>query len=555
MGLLHLSVGLALVGHLSAVLASVGNPAVSKTPPMGFNNWARFECALNQSLFTKTADAMVSRGLLAAGYNRVNIDDCWPEHSRAPNGSLVWNSTLFPNGMIWLGDYLHKKGFKFGIYEDAGTSTCGGYPGSKGHEEIDAKTFASWGVDYLKLDGCNVLNSSDSRSPEQQFKALYSKWHTVLSKLAHPLVFSESAPAYFSPDFQSPVDSNNSDWYTVMGWSRQYGELARHSDDIKVYGTDGVWEPGGHWDSIIRNYEFNTLLARYQACGFHNDPDFLIAGYPDLTLDEMKSHFALWSSFSAPLIISAWIPELKDDVIDYLTNKDIIAVDQDALCLQATLVSRDGWFDVLSKNLSNGDRLLTVFNRGDHKNSTSVSLLRAGLDNKTKYTVKDLWTGAKSTVIGSISIKNAAAHSTSIFRISPSGSDAPALSVTPTGLIFNTFSGLCLTATYKSVSFRDCTGGDSQVWQVTSSGPISPLSDLDSCLTADSSSVSLVACGKGMAKQLWQYGVSGNLVATSSKLCLTQQNSGKAIMKKCGHETDEQVHALPSGVDLLEDAY
>ncbi|KNG86756.1 putative alpha-galactosidase [Aspergillus nomiae NRRL 13137] len=124
------------------VVASIENPSLLPTPPMGFNNWARFMCDLNETLFVDTADAMASTGLLEAGYNRINLDDCWMNYDRADNGSLEWNITKFPRGLPWLGQYVKSKGFNFGIYEDSGNLTCGGYPGSEGYEEIDAETFA-----------------------------------------------------------------------------------------------------------------------------------------------------------------------------------------------------------------------------------------------------------------------------------------------------------------------------------------------------------------------------------------------------------------------------
>ena len=224
------------------VHASIENPSILPTPPMGFNNWARFECGLNQSLFVETADAMAQNGLLAAGmmgmmsddkvfannqrllgYNRINLDDCWMQTARAENGSLVWNTTLFPNGLIWLGEYVKSKGFHFGIYEDSGNATCGGYPGTLGHEELDAKTFESWGIDYLKLDGCNVFPST-----EQRYQELYSKWHQILTSLEHPLIFSESAPAYFSGT------NNDTDWYEVMDWVPLYVSILQR----KMYSDD-----------------------------------------------------------------------------------------------------------------------------------------------------------------------------------------------------------------------------------------------------------------------------------------------------------------------------
>jgi alpha-galactosidase len=185
-------------------------------------------CALNESLFVETADAMVDKGLLAAGYDRINLDDCWLQHERADNGSLQWNTTLFPKGLIWLGEYVKSKGFFYGIYEDAGNATCGGYPGTRGHEELDAKTFESWGFNYLKLDGMETLHSASQTSAnsfarlsvgcnmfpptEQTYQDVYGHWHEILTSLEHPLVFSESAPAYFS------ATNNNTDWYEVMDW-------------------------------------------------------------------------------------------------------------------------------------------------------------------------------------------------------------------------------------------------------------------------------------------------------------------------------------------------
>ncbi|KAL1969676.1 hypothetical protein VTN77DRAFT_8229 [Rasamsonia byssochlamydoides] len=527
----------ALSSLLTTCEASIEDPSVQPTPPMGFNNWARFECALNESLFTETADAMVSTGLRAAGYDRLNLDDCWMSYSRAENGSLQWNETKFPHGLPWLAEYVKARGFHLGIYEDAGNATCGGYPGSYGHEQLDAETFASWGIDYLKLDGCNV-----SPDTEQEYQARYLLWHQIFSKMSQPLVFSESAPAYFA-------DSDNlTDWYTVMDWVPVYGELARHSTDILVYVGEG-----SAWDSIMVNYNYNTLLARYQAPGYHNDPDFLIPDHPGLSLDEKRSHFALWASFSSPLIISAYIPALPDEVISYLKNSDLIAVDQDSLAQQATLVSRDDTFDVLTRSLANGDRLLTVLNRGNDTASTSISVTRLGLATGCSYMAKDLWDGTWTTIDGKIEIKDLASHATAVYRISL---PQRCSSVIPTGMIFNTASKNCLAASSSSsskqeVGFAECNGDDTQVWQVRSSGTISPLSDQSTCLTVEGDSVSLSPCsGNSNARnfnQLWTYAVTGNLKNVASGACLTEGSQSSGV---CGFEKDSQVWALPSGVEV-----
>jgi alpha-galactosidase len=523
---------------------------------MGFNNWARFQCNLNETLFVKTADAMAEKGLLAAGYNNINLDDCWHvKTGRNANRELEWNSTLFPHGIHWLGDYLHDRGFNLGIYTNAGNMTCGLYPGSQDYEEIDAKTFERWGVDYVKVDGCH-MDLQHNRTLYEEFEYRYKLWHDILTtKLKKPLVFSQSAPAYFSPNFH--LDQNNTDWYRTMEYIRTTGELARHSDDIKVYGNNptNTFEPGGHWESMMNNYIMEVRLSRYQSCGFFNDPDFLIVDWPDLGLDEKKTHFALWSSFSAPLILSAWIPDLTKEEVAYLTNKDIIAVDQDALCEQATLVSQneDGAIDVLTKNLANGDRLLTILNHDNRTHTATVSLERLGVDPEQSYRAKDLWTGKTSTVREELRVK-LAKHQTAIYRVS--GSPKKALTVTPTGQIFNTFSLNCLTASASShhgssdVQFAACEGEDEQVWQVSSQGLVSSLAHGKTCLAVDGSGVRLELCDAKQNAQKWSYGIGGNLVSKTRGLCLTESSRGSVGVKKCGIALDSQVVALPGGVKL-----
>ncbi|GES57890.1 alpha-galactosidase agla [Aspergillus terreus] len=454
--------------------ASFQNPNLLPTPPMGFNNWARFMCDLNETLFVETADAMATNGLLAAGYNWLNLDDCWMTHQRAPNNSLMWNTTKFPRGLPWLGSYVKAKGFRFGIYEDAGNLTCGGYPGSLGHEELDARTFADWGVEYLKLDGCNVFPEG-GRTSQQQYEHLYGLWHRVLSDMPHPLVFSESAPAYFANE------KNLSDWYTVMDWVPRYGELARHSTDILVYVGEG-----SAWDSIMVNYRYNTLVARYQRPGYYNDPDFLIPDHPGLTMDEKKSHFGLWASFAAPLIISAYIPGLSEEDIGYLTNRDLIAVDQDPLVQQATLASRDDEVDVLTRSLADGSRLVSVLNRGNSSVQRVIPLQWLGLNQGQQYQARNLWDGTEEHIRKDLTV-TVRSHATEIFKFTGSNGRLDAVS---TGIVFNTASGNCLTGDAAGVGFAPCTGGEKQIWQVRGS-ELRPLSLLGECLTADGTRLSL----------------------------------------------------------------
>ncbi|OKL55662.1 Alpha-galactosidase A [Talaromyces atroroseus] len=535
---------------ISGCSASIENPGLLPTPPMGFNDWARFQCVINETIFTETADAMVSTGLLAAGYNRINIDDCWQEDTRTEQNTLMWNTTIFPNGLPWLASYLKERGFHFGIYEDAGNVTCGGYPGSYGYEAIDAETFASWGIDYLKVDGCNV-----SPATEAEYHSIYLAWHEAFTNMSDPLIFSQSAPAYFSKWITG--SDNLTDWYTTMDYVPYTGELARHSSDIMVYALnetswDGVTSP---WGSVMQNYGYEIKLARYQVPGYFNDPDFLIADHPALSLDEKRSQFALWASFSAPLIISAWIPELPEDVLSYLKNADLIAVDQDKLAQQATLVSRDDTFDVLTKSLDNGDRLVTVLNTGNYTASTNISVSRIGLVEeilgiKVEYTAKDLWTGKNIVFKDELEITDLPMHATAVYRISLSAILADL--VKPTGLIWNDASSNCLTAgSDGQIAFDAFSGTDEQVWQIEPLvGTVSPLSDTSLCLTATNHQAILEPCAVvpiNLAQQ-WDYSVSGYLMNRLTKQCVTE--STQSSLGTCQDEIDSQVWALPVGVKV-----
>ncbi|GAB5592255.1 hypothetical protein Unana1_07155 [Umbelopsis nana] len=416
---------------------------------------------------------------------------------------------------------------EFAMYSDAGTLTCGGYPGSYGHEEIDAKTFASWGVDYLKLDGCNV-DSVSGQSDEETYRQIYAKWHTLLPQLN--IVFSESAPAYF-------VDNKNlTDWYKVMSWVPLYGQLARHSYDIATYGTSGHV-----WSSVMTNYGYNLRLARVQKKGFYNDPDFIIAGDPRLTMDEQRSHFALWASFSAPLILSSHIPDLTEEHIAYLTNKDLIALDQDALVRQATLVSQDATFDVLAKTLANGDRALTILNKGNSTASLTVTLDKLGfhVGRHCQYQVKDLWTGNTTVQTGQITASNIPSHGTAVYRITPR---AQCKAFLPAGQIFNAFSLNCIGAG-SSVTSGKCSASNNQFWSISTHGSISAPFAGNGCLSVKGSAVIVEKCRKA-PQQVWTHGVAGYLVNKATAQCLTETGSGLSIAK-CGDELDSQVFEIP----------
>lgn len=532
----------------AAVTAGFDPPGVlSPLPPMGFNNWARYMGGLNESLFVNTAEAMVSKGLLAAGYNRLNLDDEWSLMSRAANGSMQWDPAKFPKGLPWLTDFIKSQGFIPGIYTDAGNLSCAGYPGAYGYEQLDAETFVDWGFEYLKLDGCNMPDGAT----EAVYRAVYGTWHEVLASMwPNQLVFSESAPAYFAEA------DNLTDWYTVMTWVPQYGQLARHSRDTLVWNSTNYWPDITGWDSVLFNYGQEVRLARFQRPGYVNDPDFLNVDHFDYTLDEKRSHFALWCSLSAPLILSTDVLNITDDEVAYLTNRDLIAVDQDPLVQQATLVSQDGTWDVLTKSLYNGDRLVTVLNRGNVTADIDVSWARIGvysdeLPTPSAITVQDLWTGDTTTVCSDeqgITAKGIPSHGTGVYRLS-NPTPGEAIRTSPTGMIFNTYSLHCLTDSLNgTLTWVNCTAADTQVWRIKPDGVVSSLANLSGCLTVDSTGkVTSAGCGTG-DQYRWDYFISGNLIQASSGLCLTEAEDSSATAASCGYLTNEQVVALPVGV-------
>lgn len=550
---------LAMAQLLLASPAAAGfNPpgVLSPLPPMGFNNWARYMEGLNESLFVETAEAMVNRGLLTAGYNRLNLDDAWSLKERLPNGSMAVDAAKFPRGLPWLTDFMKSKGFIPGIYTDAGLKSCAGYPGAYGYEEIDAHDFVNWGFEYLKLDGCNMPDTT-----EATYKRVYGKWHDILSSMwPNQMIFSESAPAYFAEA------SNLTSWYAVMEWVPQYGQLARHSRDTLVWNSTNYWPDITGWDSVMFNYGQEVRLARFQRPGYFNDPDFLNVDHFDYTLTEKKSHFSLWCSLSAPLILSTDLLNITDAEVEYLTNRDLIAVDQDPLVQQATLVSQDGTWDVLTKSLYNGDRLLTVLNRGNASADIEVSWARIGifpdeLPTPSSINVKDLWTNQTTSVslgAGGVQASAVPSHGTAVFRLSnPSAGNG--IRTIPTGLIFNTYSLHCLTDSSSGpVTWANCSGTDAQAWRVKPDGHISSLLSPKKCLTVGTkgqlaSQESGCAVGK---ENRWDYIVSGNLINGASGLCLTEDQAvavggnTTATVASCGYLTNEQVVALPGGVAL-----
>jgi len=300
---------------LLAIVVAVNSldNGLAKTPPMGWLQWERYRCIIDcdtypkqcvsDGLFRRTADIMEADGYLKAGYNYVNIDDCWPEHARTEDGTLVADKKRFPNGIKELADYVHGKGLKLGIYTDFGTLTCGGYPGSIFHMQKDANTFADWGIDMLKVDGCYSCNNL--------FHDGYETFGFWLNQTQRPILYSCSWPAYIPKD-------------------KPYKEIAKYCNIWRNYGD--IQDSWGSVMSIINyNGDHQDEIIPYVSNGAYNDIDMLLIGDYSLSEDQSKTQFAMWSILAAPLFMSADLSSMKDWQKDILLNTEVIAVNQDPM--------------------------------------------------------------------------------------------------------------------------------------------------------------------------------------------------------------------------------
>ncbi len=397
-------------------LALAAPPARSENglalrPPMGFNDWAHYECHISQRLFVETARALVRTGLARLGYRYVNIDDCWMARHRNAQGQLVARRKLFPRGLKWLGHFLHAHGLKFGIYEDAGYKTCQGRPGMYGHIREDVRTFAAWGVDYLKLDYCNP---PANRYPGLDFSRVAHRVYAAVSRaLRHSgraIVFSCSPPAY--------VYGHPRAYAEVMSWIGSVCNLWRTDDD--VYDA---------WKSILANYQGNVELLRYAHPGAWNDPDMLEVGNRGLTLREQRTQFSLWAEMAAPLLISTDVARLSPAALAILSNRAVIAVDQDPLGIQARRVRREGSIDILSRPLVGGAHAVLFFNRGPRAARATVRLTTLGI-RRSPVLLRNLWSGRTAVVRGRITVR-VASHGVAMFRIRAVGGSHPAMRPAP----------------------------------------------------------------------------------------------------------------------------
>jgi alpha-galactosidase len=366
------SLSAALLALVSSALFGQ-NPAPSAnlalTPPMGWNSWNKFGCNVSDEMIRGMADSLVKSGMKDAGYQYLVIDDCW-QVDRDKDGNIVADPQRFPQGIKALADYVHSLGLKFGIYSDAGSKTCAGRPGGLGHEYQDALKYAAWGVDYLKYDWCHTTT--------QDAKASYANIRNALDTAGRPIVLSIC------------------EWGTHLPWlwgAEVGGNLWRTTGDIsdkwqsKKKWPDGTCCELGMADIV----DLQVGLYSFAGPGHWNDPDMLEVGNGGMTTTEYRSHFSLWAILAAPLMAGNDLRDMKPEIQAILTNKEVIAVNQDPLGRQARRVRKDGDLEVWAKPLKDGNRAVVLFNRSSSEQSLSVTWEEIGYPDHLSAAVRDLW--------------------------------------------------------------------------------------------------------------------------------------------------------------------
>ena len=335
------------------VAQSAAESSLAKTPPMGWNSWNKFACNVSEQLIRETADAMVSSGMQAAGYQYVNIDDCW-QVSRDAQGTIVADPVRFPSGIKALADYVHSKGLKLGVYTDAGTFTCQKRPGSLGHEVQDAKTYATWGVDYVKVDWCHA----EGLDPKVQ----YAKFRDALAQAGRPIVFS-----ICNWGVQAP-------WT----WGPATGNLWRTTGDIK-----------DTWDRMSVIGFSQNGLEKFAGPGHWNDPDMLEVGNGGMKPDEYRLHMTLWALLAAPLLAGNDLRNMTPETKEMLTNREVIAIDQDAKAVQGRRIWDEGPLEIWEKPLADGSHGVGLFNRGESELAITLDFKLLGVNGPAN--LRDLW--------------------------------------------------------------------------------------------------------------------------------------------------------------------
>lgn len=372
--------------------------SLAPTPPMGWNSWNKFGCNVSETLLKEMADAMCTSGMKDAGYEYIVIDDCW-QIGRDEEGNIQVDPKRFPSGMKSLADYIHSKGLKLGVYSCAGSYTCQGRPGSRGYQFQDARQYAKWGVDYLKYDWCS--------SEGQNAEAAYRTMSDALKQSGRPIVFSICEWG------------ENQPWK----WGKGIGHLWRVTPDIRdCYQCKFDWGGVG----VLEIIDIMADLYPYAGPGHWNDAEMLEIGNGGMTKDEYITHFSMWTMLAAPLMAGNDLRSMNQETKEILTNKEVIAVNQDSLGNQARRFMDMGDHEIWAKELSNGETAICFLNRGesswklnyDWKKNTIYYMQSINM-NKKEYSIRDLWQHKSIGTTQTKLIMELPAHGSLLVRLTP----------------------------------------------------------------------------------------------------------------------------------------
>ena len=379
---------------------------LAPTPPMGWNSWNIFAKDIDEAKIKAAADAMVSSGMRDAGYQYLVLDDAWMAPERDDKGALQADPVKFPKGMKDIGDYIHSKGLKFGIYEDRAYRTCQSLPGSFGHEQIDMATFAAWGVDYIKMDSCSAEGNGRLSSED------YAIFRHYIEESGRPMVLSIS-------------DFGNAAW--VWG-GKETSQLWRTGWDIRSW-MDSVYNCADCSGGSHRSHPAFNGLWQFAGPGYWNDPDMLQVGNIKIENEKVresanKAHFGLWCILAAPLMAGNDMPKMTDTVRDILTAPEVIAVNQDERGVQGYKVFIDDKLEVYNKPLADGTTAVLLLNKGRKKADITVTWEMIGLSRKQP--VRDLWERKDlGTFKDSFTAKELGEHGSMMLKIGKKGKPLP----------------------------------------------------------------------------------------------------------------------------------
>ncbi|GIE99200.1 glycoside hydrolase family 27 protein [Paractinoplanes rishiriensis] len=529
-GLSLVLVGAFLV-PVSPASAAPGSPAVR--PPLGWNSWNTFGCDISEAKIRAAADAMVNSGMRAAGYQYVVVDDCWQATTRDSAGNLRSDPARFPSGMKALGDYIHGKGLKFGIYQAPREETCaqyfnaiGGATGALGREQQDANTFAAWGVDFLKYDWCSPWGTLTDQI------AGFTKMRDALRATGRPIVYS--------------INSNSV--HSNTGPSYNWGPVAdmwRTTEDI----TD-KWTSGCRADcfmGITEILDVQAPLHSWAGPQHWNDPDMLEVGVRGtFTPTENRAHFSMWAIMAAPLIAGNDITTMPADVRTVLTNPDVIAINQDSAGRQAQRVRDFGETEVWAKTLSDGSGAVALLNRSGSTATVSTTAAETGMPASAGYQLFDVWTKAGRNTTGAISA-TVPPHGVVMYRVrtgSGTPTDTFSLRGAGSGRCLDVLGGAAVDGTQAVI--WDCNGGTTQA-VTAASGQLrigGKCLDADNNGTADGTKVIVWTCGSGTNQQ-WSLQADGTVRGVQSGKCLdvnlaATANNSTLILWSCTGATNQQ---------------